>query len=94
MAKKKTQPRRVPRAAEPRMFGDGKPSVQAAATTGVATTSGGALRSGQAAVRPGGATRSAELSVEYKYVPKDLTRLGITAATLFVVMIVLGFIIR
>jgi hypothetical protein len=94
MAKKKTQARRVPRAAEPRMYGDGKPSVQTAVTTGGATTPGGAARSGQAAARPGGAARSTELSVEYGYVSKDLARLGITAGALFVVMIVLGFIIR
>jgi hypothetical protein len=94
MAKKKTQARRVPRAADPRMYGDGKPSVQTVATTGGATTPGGAARSGQAAARPGAAARSTDLSVEYSYVSKDLVRLGITAGALFVTMIVLGFIIQ
>ncbi len=39
-------------------------------------------------------TRTSDLAVEYSYVPKDLRRLGITAAALFGVMIVLGFIIK
>ena len=94
MAKKKTQPRRIPRAADQRMYGDGKPSQQTAATPGTAMPAGSASRSAQAAARPGTPSRTTELSVEYSYVPNDLRRLGIMAAALFGVMIVLGFIIR
>jgi hypothetical protein len=92
MAKKKTQARRVPRAADQRMYGDGKPSQEAAATTGAPT--GSASRSAQTATRPGTSARNSDLAVEYSYVPKDLRRLGITAAALFGVMIALGFIIK
>jgi hypothetical protein len=94
MAKKKTQVRRVPRAADQRMYGDGKPSQQTAATTGAPAPTGSASRSAQTATRPGTPARNADLAVEYSYVPKDLRRLGITAAALFGVMIVLGFIIK
>ena len=93
MAKKKTQIRRVPRAAEPRMYGDGKPSVQAAATTGAAPTATGAARGIATSVRTG-AARAADLVADYRYVSKDLRRLGITALALFALMIALGFIIR
>jgi hypothetical protein len=90
MAKKSTQSKRVPRAAEPRMYGDGKPSQQA--TTTVTTTPSG--RVAQPATRQAGTTRPATQSTDYSYVPKDLRRLGITAAAMFAFLIVLGLIIR
>lgn len=34
------------------------------------------------------------MSEEYKYVALDLRRLGITAASIFALLIVLGFIVR
>ena len=90
MAKKKTQPRRVPRAAEPRMYGDGKPSQQAPAN--VASTP--AARPAQPVTRQAGTTRTAVQSTDYSYVRKDLRRLGITAAAMFALLIALGLIIR
>ncbi len=90
MAKKTTQSRRAPRAAEPRMYGDGKPSQQAA--TGATATP--AARPAQPATRQAGTTRTAAQTVDYSYVPKDLRRLGITAAAMFALLIVLGLIIR
>ena len=90
MAKKTTQSKRVPRAAEPRMYGDGKPSQQAA--TSATTTP--AARPAQPATRQAGTTRTAVQSTDYSYVPKDLRRLGITAAAMFALLIALGFIIK
>jgi hypothetical protein len=90
MAKKKTQPRRVPRAAEPRMYGDGKPS-QDAATSAASTTS---ARPAQPMTRQAGTTRTAVQATDYSYVRKDLRRLGITAATMFALLIALGLIIK
>jgi hypothetical protein len=90
MVKKKTQTRRVPRAAEPRMCGDGKPSQQAAAP-GTASPS---TRPAQPVTRQAGTTRTAAQPTDYSYVLKDLRRLGITAAAMFGLLIVLGFIVR
>jgi hypothetical protein len=90
MAKKKTQPRRVPRAAEPRMYGDGKPS-QDAATSAASTTS---ARPAQPMTRQAGTTRTAVQPTDYSYVRKDLRRLGITAAAMFALLIALGLIIQ
>jgi hypothetical protein len=92
MAKKKTQSARVPRAAEPRMYGDGKPSQQATATPAAGTAS--APRTSQPATRQAGMTRTAAPPVDYSYVMKDLRRLGITAVGMFALLIVLGFIIK
>lgn len=87
MAKKKTQARRVPRAAEPRMYGDGKPSQEAASATAAA-------RPAQPMTRQAGMTRTAPQPANYGYVLKDLRRLAITAAAMFALLIALGFIIR
>jgi hypothetical protein len=113
MAKKKPQVRRVPRAAEPRMYGDGKPS-QVAQQTGGGTPTGatptGAApaartaapraaapgRPANAASRMAGAAPRVPVTVttDYHYVLKDLRRLGILAATFFVILIGLGLVIR
>jgi hypothetical protein len=90
MAKKKTQTRRVPRAAEPQMYGDGKPAQDAATTT--ASTS--SARPAQPATRQTGLARTAVQPTDYGYVRKDLRRLGITAAAMFALLIALGLIIR
>jgi hypothetical protein len=92
MAKKKTQSPRVPRAAEPRMYGDGKPSQQASTSPAPGTPS--APRTSQPATRQAGMTRTAAQPVDYSYVRKDLRRLAITAAGMFALLIVLGFIIK
>jgi hypothetical protein len=90
MAKKKTQPRRVPRAAEPRMYGDGKPSQQTATNAPSTSTA----RPAQPVTRQAGTTRTAAQPADYGYVLKDLRRLGITAAAMFALLIALGFIVK
>jgi hypothetical protein len=90
MAKKKTQARHVPRAAEPRMYGDGKPSQQAATSAPSTSTA----RPVQPTTRQAGTTRTAAQSVDYSYVLKDLRRLAITAGAMFALLIVLGFIVK
>jgi len=92
MAKKKTQSQRVPRAADPRMYGDGKPSQQA--TTSPAPGTASASRSSQPTTRQSGMTRTAAQPADYAYVPKDLRRLALTAAGMFALLIALGFIIK
>lgn len=100
MAKKRVQPRRVPRASEPRMYGDGKPSQQATtaqrpagpATTPAATLSRGTVPA--AAARPMTTRPPVTLTQDYRYVLKDLRRLGILAAGTFAVLVALGLIIR
>lgn len=90
MAKKRTNPRRVPRAVEPRMYGDGKPSQlpQSADRPGVAATPA-------PAVRPMGAPRvPVTVTQDYHYVLSDLRRLGIVAIATFAVLIALGLIVR
>lgn len=107
MAKKKIQPRRVPRAAEPRMYGDGKPSTQAterpAATSSATPARTAAPVRTAAPTRPAaGAIRTSAAPVrppvttttDYGYVLKDLRRLGILSAGVFGVLVVLGLIIR
>jgi hypothetical protein len=90
MAKKKTQSRRAPRAAEPRMYGDGKPTQDAA----VSPASASPARPAQPATRQAGTSRTAAQPMDYGYVTKDLRRLGITAAAMFALLIALGLIIR
>jgi hypothetical protein len=91
MAKKKTQYRRTPRAAEPRMYGDGKPT-QDAATSAASSSS---ARPAQPVTRQAGTSRAAAAQpMDYGYVTKDLRRLGITAAAMFALLIALGLIIR
>lgn len=87
MAKKKTT-RRVPQAATPRMYGDGKPSqaAQAAAKPGTARpAASGAAASGRG---------TADLAKEYGYVVGDLKRLFIVAAALFAGLVALSVVIR
>ena len=90
MAKKKTQPRRVPRAAEPRMYGDGKPA-QDPATSAASSSS---ARPAQPVTRQAGISRTAAQPENYGYVLKDLRRLAITAAAMFALLIAFGFIVK
>lgn len=95
MAKKKTQPRRVPRAAEPRMFGDGKASTPA--TTPQRPASGvSAAEARKPAARPAVTPVRAPITTtqNYAYVLHDLRRLGILAGATFAILIALGLIIR
>ncbi len=114
MAKqKKVQSRRVPRASNPRMYGDGKSSettdnTQAATqptTSGIRTAgSGGA--SVTPAVRSAGTTprtstgaggsyalRGLSMTTDYTYVRQDLRRLGVVAASILGLLVVLSIVI-
>lgn len=90
MAKKRTNPRRVPRAAESRMYGDGKPSQEAQSVDRNGTPAASAP-----VARPMGAPRvPVTVTQDYRYVVSDLRRLGIVAVATFAVLIALGLIIR
>ena len=94
---KKSQARRVPRAAEPRMFGDGKPSQTAQKTGGPGSAPVASVTTTQRpAATQRGAARAVPVTVtqDYRYVLKDLRHLGILAAGVFAVLIALGLIIR
>ena len=95
MAKKKTQARRVPWAAESRMYGDGKPSVPSQ-TAGQTTQPAVVAPRGVAQpVRTAGSSvRASNQPSDYRYVINDLRRLGILAVSVFAVLIALGLIIR
>lgn len=87
MAKKRTNPRRVPRSVEPRMYGDGRPSQVAQPADQAAAAS--------PAVRAVGAPRvPVTVTQNYGYVVNDLKRLGIVAVATFAVLVALGLIIR
>jgi hypothetical protein len=92
MAKKKTQQRRVPRATDARMYGDGKPSQAAQQAAGVPATASATARpvNGQVhAVRV-----PVTVTTNYDYVRTDLRRLSIVAASIFAVLIVAGLIVK
>ena len=100
---KKSTARRVPKAAEPRMYGDGKPAPaaeapQAPAAEPAKTTAAGrtpATRTAGATPRGGGATYTrVDRIVDYSYVLHDLRRLGITAVAILGGLVVLGIIIH
>lgn len=104
MAKKKAQPRRVPRASEPRMYGDGTPSqapdtAQPAPQTSTPAARTAGVRSPSATPRTSvGAAGSyarggTSLTTDYTYVKQDLRRLGIVAASIIGVLVLLGIII-
>ena len=97
MAQKKKTAQSKPRAAEPRMYGDGQPSQVAQPTTAPA----------EPAVRTAGATPKTTTSrgvsgsysrvdriADYSYVKADLRRLGITAVGILSLLVVLGIVIR
>lgn len=96
MAKKRNQARRVPRAAEPRMFGDGKPSqaTQQAVRPDAAPGASAAASQRVAPQRAAGRAVPVTVTQDYHYVLKDLRHLGVLAAGVFAVLIVLGLIIR
>lgn len=102
---KKTQARRTPKAAEPRMYGDGKPSQAAetqpaapvSTTPAAASTRTAAPRTAGVTPRGAGATGSygrVDRITDYSYVTADLRRLGITAAAILAGLVVLGFFVR
>lgn len=98
MAKKKTQPRRVPRSSEPRMYGDGKPSQAAQATNPAGPAAGPAVGTstgaGPSIARAAMPRVPVTVTQDYSYVLQDLRRLGILAAATFAVLIALGLLIH
>ncbi len=101
MAKKKTQSRRTPRAVEPRMFGDGKPS-QAQGTTPATPRSAAAPAAPAVRAAPrasagasGAYARSTSgITADYRYVVNDLRRLAVVAAAILALLVVMSFFIR
>jgi hypothetical protein len=99
MAQKKKSAQRAPRAAEPRMYGDGHPSqtAQAAPTTAAAAepavrTAGATPRASSRASASGSYARVDKIT-DYSYVKADLRRLGITAAGILAILVVLGIVL-
>jgi hypothetical protein len=97
MAQKKKSAQPKPRAAEPRMYGDGQPS-QAAQPVTTATTEPAARTAGvtprtTAARGVSGSYSRVDRITDYSYVKADLRRLGITAAAILGVLVVLGVVI-
>jgi hypothetical protein len=98
MAQKKKSAQPKPRAAEPRMYGDGKPSQVSTQTT-AATPAEPAVRTAgptpRTAVRAGatGSYARADKITDYSYVKTDLRRLGITAAGILAILVVLGIVL-
>lgn len=96
MAKKKMQPRRVPRSSEPRMYGNGKPSqvAQAPKPAEPASAPVGGTSTSVSTARVAPSRVPVTVTQDYSYVLQDLRRLGILAAATFAVLIALGLIIR
>lgn len=92
MAKKRS--RRVPQSSTPSLYGGAPttpgskstaPDRAATASSPAARPSAASARTVSAMVRP-----NVPLSVEYKYVPADLKRLGLTALSFFLLLIAAG----
>ncbi len=105
MAKQqKKSARRVPKASEPRMYGDGKPSQPEAQPAATAAPAPAATRSTGAGAhrrcdpprrrRSRLVRRRVDRIADYSYVMHDLRRLGIVAASILGGLVVLGFIVR
>ena len=97
MAQKKKSAQSKPRAAEPRMYGDGQPSQSAAqpaatAAEPVVRTAGQTPRASSRTGATGSFARVDKIS-DYSYVKADLRRLGITAVGILAILVVLGIVI-
>jgi hypothetical protein len=90
MAKKKN--RRVPQSSTPRMYGDTPPAPAAKDAAAPAPTPARVARPSAAAARTVSSVvrTNQPLSVEYKYVAKDLRRLGFTALAFFAALFAVG----
>ncbi len=111
---KKSTARRIPRATEPRMYGDGKPSQpvngeaavseRPAAQRPVVTATPNRVPTRTpapraAGVTPRGAGAGGSFSrvdriTDYTYVMHDLRRLGMVAAGMLVLLVILGLVIH
>lgn len=100
MAQKKKKPAQpAPRAAEPRMYGDGKPSQPVDGAAPVAApaqptvrTAGTTPRTTSRASASGSYARTDKIT-DYTYVKQDLRRLGIAAAGILGILVLLGIIL-
>lgn len=102
MAKQKKPTRRVPHSAAPRTFGDGRPAASAQAELEPSALPRGESPTARSVA--GGFRRRSilgseprvqlPLSEEYHYVLGDLSRLGILAGAMLVLMVILGLILH
>lgn len=89
MAQKKKTAQRAPRAAEPRTYGDGQPSQAATPAEPAVRTAGATPRTTTSRGVSGSYSRVDRIT-DYSYVKADLRRLGITAAGILAILVVLG----
>ena len=91
MAKKQRVAQRAPRSASPVRYSQGMTSIT---PTGASNMAGAASR-GLAGRRPGSkAAVQVDYAKEYGHVASDLRRVGLLAASLFSVIVILSFVIR
>lgn len=90
MAKKQRVALRAPRSASPTRYSQGMTSIAPSEGNGI--TGGGAGRS--FAGRGARAAVQVDYAKEYSHVASDLRRVGVLAASLFAVIIILSFVIR
>ncbi len=96
MAKKQRVAQRAPRSASPSRYSQGTASITPANTTSAT----GASSSARSASGRGLTARGAKAAVpvdyakEYGHVASDLRRVGLLAASLFAVIIILSFVVR
>ncbi len=86
---------RAPRSASPTRYSQGMTSI--APSEGNGTTAAGAGRSAAGRSFAGRGARAAvqvDYAKEYGHVASDLRRVGVLAASLFAVIIILSFVIR
>jgi len=92
MAQKKKSAQHAPRAAAPRMYGDGQPSQAATPATPAepAVRTAGATPRTTTSRGVSGSYSRVDRITDYSYVKADLRRLGITAAGILAILVVLG----
>ena len=87
---------RKPRSTSPRTYGQSGPQpAQSVPPSQAAPEQRPAYRAASApASAPGRSVKEVDLRAEYPYVGKDLRRLGITAAAMFAVLVVLNLVLN
>jgi len=96
MAKKQRVAQRAPRSASPTRYSQGTTSITSADAAGASGASGAARSAsgrGQAG-RGAKAPVQVDYAKEYGHVASDLKRVGLLAASLFAVIIILSFVVR
>ncbi|HNS03335.1 MAG TPA: hypothetical protein PKM78_13270 [Anaerolineae bacterium] len=86
---------RKPRSASPRTYGQAGPQpAQAAPSVDVVPAAGQVQKSAAAPAAPAvRAGKQVDLRAEYPYVGRDLRNLGLTAAAMFAVLVVLNLVL-